>query len=138
MTSNPTFYDVSVIAALNGATALLNGGYLEIWSGSQPALDGSPTGTKLARLGFAATAFGAATANAGTVTAAANAVSSGIALATGTAGYFAVLESGDSTVVATGAVGLSGADLNMSSLSIVAGQVVACSSFSFTQAQTGG
>lgn len=123
---------------LGGKAALLNGGWLEIWSGSQPALDGALTGTKLARLGFGNPAFGTATAAAGTGTATANAISSGIALATGTAGYFAVLKSDDSTVVGTGTVGLSGADLDMSSLSIIAGQVVACSGFTLTQAQSGG
>lgn len=136
MANNPLFTDSTVIAAVNSAAAKCNSGFLEIWSGSQPALDGALTGTKLAKLNFSATAFGTATASAGTVTATANAVSSGIALATGTAGYFALLQSDDATVVATGAVGLSASDLNMSSLSIVAGQVVACSTFSITEAQT--
>jgi hypothetical protein len=136
--NNPLDYDTSVIQMLGGKATLLNGGFLEIWTGSQPALDGALTGTKLARVGFSATAFGTATANAGTGTATANAISSGIALATGTAGYFAVLKSDDATVVGTGTVGTSGADLNMSSLSIVAGQVVACSAFTLTMAQSGG
>jgi hypothetical protein len=136
MTSNPQFYDTTVETALNAGVALLNNGFLEIWSGSQPSLDGSLTGTKLAKLGFGATAFAGSTATGGTVTATANAISSGVALATGTAGYFALLKSDDATVVATGAVGLSGSDLNMSSLSVVAGQIVAASSFSVTQPQT--
>jgi hypothetical protein len=136
MANNPQFYDATVEAALNAAAALLSSGFLEIWSGSQPALDGSLTGTKLAKLGFGSTAFAGSTAAAGTVTANANAISSGIALATGTAGYHALLKSDDATVVATGSVGLSGADLNMSSLSVVAGQVVAASSYSLTEAQT--
>lgn len=136
MANNPLFTDATVIAALNAAAAQCNGGFLEIWTGSQPALDGSLTGTKLVRLGFAPTAFAAASAAAGTVTANANAISSGVAGATGSAGYFALLKSDDATVVMTGAVGVSGADLNMSSLAIVAGQVVACSGFSLTEAQT--
>lgn len=136
MSNNPLFYDSTVIAAVNAAAALCNSGFLEIWTGAQPSLDGSLSGTKLAKLGFQSTAFPAATAAAGTVTAQANALSSGIALATGTAGYFTILKSDDATVVATGAVGLSGSDLNMSSLSVVAGQVVACSSFSITEPQT--
>ena len=136
MSNNPQFYDATVIASVNAAAVLCNGGWLEIWSGSQPALDGSLSGTKLARLGFGSPAFAPALAAAGTVSALANAIASGIALATGTAGYFALLKSDDSTVVATGSVGLSGADLNMSSLSVVAGQIVAASSFSITQAQT--
>ena len=133
MATNPLPYDNTEITAVNARTALLNSGFMELWTGSQPALNGALTGTKLAKLGFAATAFGAATASAGTVTGSANAISSAVALATGTAGYFAVLKSDDATVVATGTVGLSGSDMNMSALSIVAGQIVACSGFSFTQ-----
>jgi hypothetical protein len=136
MPSNPLFYDATVVAGVNAVAALCNNGFLEIYTGSQPSLDGGLTGTKLAKLGFGATAFAGATAAAGTVTALANAISSGLALATGTAGYFALLKSDDSTVVATGGVGTSGSDLNLSQLAITAGQTVACSTFSITEAQT--
>lgn len=136
MANNPEFYDATEIAAVNARTALLNNGFLEIYTGSQPALDGSLTGTKLAKLGFGATAFGTPTASAGTVTAAANSISSASALATGTAGYFALLKSDDSTVVATGSVGTSGADLALNTLSISSGVNVSCSAFSISQPQT--
>ena len=135
MANNPTPYDASVIAAVNAFTALLNSGTLQIYTGSQPALNGSLTGTLLATLTFSATAFPTATASAGTVTATANAITSGIAANTGTAGYFALVSSGSSTV-ATGSVGTSGADLNLSTLSINAGQTVSCSSFLVTMAET--
>ena len=135
MANNPTPYDASVIAAVNAFTALLNSGTLQIYTGSQPALNGSLTGTLLATLTFSATAFPTATASAGTVTATANAITSGIAANTGTAGYFALVSSGSSTV-ATGSVGTSGADLNLSTLSINAGQTVSCSSFLVTMAES--
>lgn len=131
----PLFYDATVVASVNAVTALLNNGYLNIYTGSQPSLDGSITGTLLVSLTFGATAFAGATAAAGTVTASANAITNGTAGNTGTAGYFAILKSDDSTVVATGSVGTSGADLNLSTLSIVSGAVVSCSSFTITQAQ---
>ena len=133
MVNSPNWYDASVEAAINALTALLNSGYLEIWSGSQPAENGSLTGTKLAKLTFGSTAFATATATGGTVTATANAIGSANALATGTAGYFALLKSDDSTVVMTGSVGLSGADLNLSSLSVTSGVSVSCSGFSVTE-----
>lgn len=136
MANNPQFYDATVIAAVNAATALLNSGYLNIYTGGQPSLDGGITGTLLVSLTFGATAFATATASGGTVTATANTITNGTAGNTGTAGYFALLQSNDSTVVATGSVGTSGADLNLSTLSIVSGAVVSCSSFSITQAQT--
>ena len=125
-----------MIASVNAVTALLNSGYLNIYTGSQPALNGSITGTLLASLTFSGTAFPGATANAGTVTATANAITSAIAAATGTAGYHALLKSDASTVVATGSVGTSGADLNLSTLSIQAGQTVSCSSYAISEAET--
>ena len=136
MANNPQFYDATVVAAVNAATALLNSGYLNIYTGGQPALDGGISGTLLVSLTFGATAFATATATGGVVTAAANTITNGTAGNTGTAGYFAVLKSDDSTVVATGSVGASGADLNLSTTAIVSGAVVSCSSFNVTQAQT--
>lgn len=136
MANNPQFYDATVIAAVNAATALLNSGFIVIYTGTQPALDGSLTGTLLATLDFGATAFATATAAAGTVTATANTITSGTAGNTGTAGYFAVLASNGTTVVGTGSVGTSGADMNLNSLSISAGATVSCSSFTITQPQT--
>jgi hypothetical protein len=136
VSSNPLFYDNTVITAVNAAAALLNAGFLSIYSGAQPALDGSVTGTLLVQLTFSATAFSSAVAAAGTVTATANAIGSGTAGNTGTAGYFALLASNGTTVIATGVCGTSGSDLNMSTLSISAGTVVSCSLFTLTQPQT--
>jgi hypothetical protein len=130
------WYDATVEAGINAISALLNSGTIKIYTGTQPALDGALTGTLLATLTFGGTAFAASTASAGTVTATANAITSGTAGATGTAGYFALVTSGSSTVL-TGTVGTSGADLNLSTLSIVSGATVSCSSFTLTQSQTG-
>lgn len=131
------WYDVTVEASVNAVAALLNGGTLKLYTGTQPALDGAVTGTLLATLTFGGTAFGSSTAASGTVTATANAIASGTAGNTGTAGYFVVEESGG-TVVATGTVASpSGGDLNLSTLSIVSGATVSCSAFTITQSQTG-
>lgn len=124
MANNPLWYDASV----NVVTALLNSGFIKIYTGSQPALNGAITGTLLATMTFSSTAFGASSGG----TATANAITSGTAGNTGTAGYFALVESGGSTVVATGSVGTSGADLNLNSLSISSGASVSCSSFTIT------
>lgn len=136
MANNPLPYDATVIASVNAVTALLNSGSIKIFTGSQPALNGALTGTLLATLTFSATAFPAATASGGTVTATANAITSGTAVATGTAGYFALVKSDGVTVVATGSVGTSGADLNLNTLTITSGNTVSCSSFLITQAET--
>jgi len=137
MATNFLSYDASDIAAVNAFTALLNSGFLKIYTGAQPALDGAVTGTLLVTLTFSATAFATATASGGTVTATANAITSGTAGNKGTAGYFALVKSDNSTVVATGTVGTSGCNLNGPSTSITASSNVSCSSFQITQLQNG-
>lgn len=134
--NNPLPYDASVIAAVNAFTALLNSGFLRIYTGAQPALNGAITGTQLASLTFSATAFPTAVAAAGTVTATANAITSGTAGATGTAGYHGLLKSDGTTIVATGSVGLSASDLNLNTLSITNGNTVSCSSYLITMPET--
>jgi len=135
--TNPLFNDIAANAAVNAVGALLNSGTLKVYTGSQPALDGSVTGTLLATLTFGSTAFGSASSSAGTSTAAANSITSGTAGNTGTAGYFAVEESGGS-VVGTGTVGTSNADLIANSVSITSGATVSCASFALSLPQTGG
>jgi hypothetical protein len=134
--NNPLPYDASVIAAVNAFTALLNSGFIKIYTGAQPALNGAVTGTLLATMTFSATAFPTATASGGVTTATANSITSGTAGNTGTAGYFALVKSDNTTVVATGSVGTSGADLNLNTLSITSGNTVACSSFLVTMPET--
>lgn len=136
MANNPLPYDASVIAAVNAFTALCNSGFIKIYTGTQPALNGAVTGTLLATMTFSATAFPTATASGGTVTATANAITSGTAGNTGTAGYFALVKSDGTTIVATGSVGTSGADLNLNTLTITSGNTVSCSSFLVTMAES--
>jgi hypothetical protein len=136
MANNPLPYDASVIASVNAFTALLNSGFIKIYTGTQPALNGAVTGTLLATMTFSATAFPTSVASAGTVTATANAITSGTAGNTGTAGYHALVKSDNTTVVATGSVGTSGADLNLNTLSITSGNTVSCGSYLVTMPET--
>lgn len=121
MASNPNWYD----AAVNAVAVLLNSGTIKIYTGAQPAENGAVTGTLLVTLTFGATAFGASSGG----TATANAIANGTAAATGTAGYFALVKSDGTTVVATGLCGTSGSDMNLNSTSISSGATVSCSSF---------
>jgi hypothetical protein len=121
--------------AANAVTVRCNSGTLRIYSGTPPAnANASLSGnTLLANLSFGATAFapavnGVATANAITQDSSAD--------ATGTATFFRALESDGTTVVFQGSVGTSGAELNLSSVSIVAGGQVPVTSFTYTQALT--
>lgn len=136
MANNPLFYDATVIASVSAVIALANSGYVAVYSGAQPALDGSLTGTQLAEATFGATAFGTPTASGGTVTATANTITSGTIANTGTAGYFALLKSDNATCVATGSIGTSGTDMTVNTTSFVSGATFAVTAGTITQAQT--
>lgn len=136
MANSPYAYTTGIEAAVDAFCALLDSGYLEIYTGTQPAVDGSLTGTKLVTLTFGSTAFGSSSVSSGTCTATANAITAGTAGNTGTAAYFALLKSDGTTVVGTGSVATSGADLNLDSTSVTSGANVSCSSFTVTQPQS--
>lgn len=124
MANNPLYYD----SAMNALSALLNSGTIKIYSGTQPSLNGTLTGTLLATLTFGATAFGSSSG--GVITA--NAITAGTAVATNTAGYFALVKSDGTTVVGTGTCGTTGTDMILNSTSIVTGANVSCSSMTIT------
>lgn len=132
MANNALTYDSPTKAAVDNWCANLNSGFLKIYTGAQPAVNGAVTGTLLVTLPLSATAFASSTAAGGTVTATANAITSANAVATGTAGYFALVKSDNTTVVGTGTVGTSGCDLNLTSTSITSGQSIPVTSFSVT------
>lgn len=127
-------YDTGITTALNNFGTLLNNGTLKVYTGAQPAVDGAITGTLLATVNFGATAFASATASGSGGNMAANAMTAGTAVATGTAGYFGLFQSGGGTV-ATGACGTSGAELNLNTTAITLGDTVSVTSFSVTMAQ---
>ena len=119
--------------AADAVTARANNGSLRIYGGTVPADANAALGgaTLLAVLPLSATAFaaavnGVATANAITADSSAD--------ATGTATFFRVLESDGTTPVFQGTVGTSGAELNLSSTSVVAGGNVSVTSMTYTQA----
>ncbi len=128
------FSNAAVNTALNAETALLNNGYLRIYSGSQPATaDTALSGqTLLAELrfanptAFAAAVAGVATANAITADASAN--------NTGTATWFRCLQSDGTTVVCDGDVSVTGGggNLELATTSITAGTQVQVTAFTVT------
>ena len=119
--------------AADAVCARANGGTLLIYNGTVPAsADAALSGNAvLATLGMGSPAFGAAvngvaTANAITADSAAD--------ATGFATFFRVMETGGTVVVFQGTVGTSGAEINLSTVSITAGGPVSVSSLTYTQA----
>lgn len=104
--------------ALDAALDVLNGGYLRIYSGTIPAnADAVLVGaTLLAELRFGTPAFGAAS-NGQKV---ANAITPAQSvLVAGTAAFFRAYKSDGTTVVVQGLVGTSGADCNLSKVTLI-------------------
>ena len=114
--------------ALNAALDTpLSSGTIEIYDGSQPATpDVAVTSQNLlATMTIGSTAFGAASG--GTKTA--NAITSGVAGATGTASWFRCYKTGGSVAVLDGSVGTSGCDMTIATTAIVSGATVACTAW---------
>lgn len=105
-------------------------GLLRLYDGVQPASPDSAvtTQTKLAELTCNATAFAAA-ASGGVLTA--NAIANVNAIASGTASWFRLTNSGGTAVI-DGTVGTSGSDLIIDNTSINSGQQVSVSSLTIT------
>ncbi len=112
---------------LDAALNVLNNGFVQLYTGTQPATpDTALSGnTLLATLTLGATAFGASSA--GTKTA--NAITSGTAVATGTATFFRAFKSDDVTAVIDGSAGTSGTDMVLNSAAISSGATVSISSW---------
>jgi len=120
--------------AADAVVVRANSGSLRIFSGTVPANIDAALGAAvlLATLPMSATAFGAASSGVAT----ANAITSATAAASGTASFFRVLESDGTTGVYQGTVGTTGAELNLSTVSILSGGTVSVSSMTYTQAQS--
>lgn len=137
MANNVYFSDTACEAGLDAVAALLNSGKLEIYSGAQPTDANTAVGsqTKLATLTFSATAFPGSSSS-GTprkASCAANSITSDTnAAATGTAAWFRCYESDGTTVILDGTVDSSGADLNLSTTSIIAGGTVEVTGFTLS------
>src|ERR1019366_6141122 len=134
MAHNPQLANASAYKAADAVTPDLNGGYLRIYSGSQPANANTPaSGTLLVQLGFGSPAY-AVSVNG---VAAPHTISAAAAIATGTATWFRTVKSDGTTAVFDGTVGNvgSGSDLELSigddpgaPVNIVVGLTVAVSS----------
>ena len=120
-------------AELDTLTALLDGGFMKIYTGSPPSSpESSAVGTLLATLEFSSPSF--ATASGGI--ASANPITEDTsAAATGTAGWFRCFKSDGVTAILDGTIGTSGADINLNSTAIQIHTSVSIDSFRITLPQ---
>lgn len=129
---NPKLSNLAANTSADAVCAQLNSGFLDIYSGTQPAtgdtvLSGN---TLLASLTINATACGSASSGVATF----NAITSDSdADATGTATFARFYKSDHTTKVYDVSVGTSGADINLATTSIVQHAVVSISALTYTQ-----
>jgi len=140
-------------AILDGTTGFkggVSGGFLDLWSGGQPASsDDIATGTLLCRLyagGVAGTGLTLGASASGVIAKTVAEVWQGVGLATGSIGWFRYYDfvTDAATSYTTGAaasttqgrldgsVSTSGADMNLSSVSVVSGATVTLDTFQLT------
>lgn len=131
MALTPRYSTLAVNTKADAQAALLNGGFLDIYDGAQPATANTAitTQVKLARLTFGTPAFGAAVAGVVTATAI---TADAAAEATGTASWFRLLTSGGAAV-ADGSVGTADANLVLSTTAIVVNAEVSVTAFTLTE-----
>lgn len=134
MAKNTQLTDLAANTQANALSDLLDGGYLKIYDGTQPATGDTAITTQvlLVTLTFNATFSGASSG--GIITA--NSITSGTAGNTGTASWFRAFKSDNTTAVFDGSVGTATANLILPTTSITAGQTVAASSMTFTVAKS--
>jgi hypothetical protein len=134
MSLNTQLSNTTVNAQGDALATLLNNGYCRIYSGTQPTDANTDLGsqTLLAELRFQATA--APSTVGGVVTF--NSLTSGTAVATGTASFFRCFKSDGTTVVMDGSVGTSSANMVLGTTSIVSGATVSTTSFTHTVAKS--
>ncbi len=131
MANNPKTAILLRNAGLDAALALVNGGKLRIYDGTQPTNADTALGAQvlLADLALNATAFGSAASGVST----ANSITSDTSAdATGTATWGSLLNS-SSVRKLDFSVGTASADLNLNSTAIQSGATVAVTSLTVTQ-----
>jgi hypothetical protein len=118
-------------AMLDGITTDVGAsGLLKIYDGTQPATIATALGAQVLLAQLTCSATFAPAASGGVLTA--NAITQDASAdATGTASWYSLQTSGGVRVV-EGSVGTSGSDLNLNTVSIVAGGPVAVTSFTYT------
>jgi hypothetical protein len=121
----PTANDALIHDMLDSIDATFNSGILTIRTGSAPGAGSAASGTVLATLTLPVDAFNAAASRQKTITASFQDTS---ADATGTAGHWRLVNSGGTRIL-EGSVGVGSGELQLSTLSIIAGGTVTITAF---------
>lgn len=135
---NPFFSDTFAKTSLDAGCLLANSGKLRVYTGTQPTDANTALGsqTLLGEFTMPSTAFGASIAT-GTApnraaVATAGTIADIVAVGTGTATWFRLLKSDGTTVLMDGSVGTSGADLNLTDVTITTGETMRVTSYTLS------
>lgn len=118
-------------AALDAALEpAADNGYLNIYAGAVPANADASVGTAtlLVALRMGSPAFGSASAGIKT----ANAITQAVTTTPGTATFFRLLKSDNTTVICQGLVAMSGSDINLASTVFQTADIITVTSFAVT------
>ena len=117
-------------AELAALLALLDGGFMDLFDGVQPAsVDTPPSGTLLASLSLGSPAYNAPVNGAADLAAPA----AGVGIATGSATWLRLYKSDHASPLHDGSVGTSGSNLNLVSALIMSGGAVTIEHYVLTQ-----
>jgi hypothetical protein len=131
---NPQLSNLAANAGADAIAALYNGGFIDFYDGTQPA-DAQTSVTTQVLLG-SLTFSNPSSVAAALGVAVANAITSVLCAASGTASWARVRKSDHTTAVVDFSVGTSGCDLNMNTVTFVAGGIISITRFEFTQKKT--
>ena len=133
MALNLKLADAHVNAQADALNALYNGGKMRLYTTPQPATGDTAIAsqTKLIEFTLPTPCFG--TSAAGVV--AANAIADVVGLAPGDAAFYRVVKADGTTSLQDGSVGLTGCNLNMDAITIVAGVTQHINSWQHTVAR---
>ena len=135
MALTPRLSNAAASAECDALAALLDGGFLDIFDGAQPATADTAISTqvRLASLAFGSPAFAPAVNG----VALSNAITSDVSAdASGTASWYRCFAADHTTVIQDGSIGTSGANLNLNSVALSIGAEVALDSFTLTASKS--
>lgn len=133
MAKNTQLTDLAVNTEGDAFSVLMDGGFIDMYTGSQPATGDTALGAQvlLVTLEFGTPAFSSAVA--GIITA--NPITAGVAIATGTATWARIYRSDHTTKVMDCSVGTNAANIIVPTTAVSSGITVSCSSFTHTIAK---
>ncbi|HQR22112.1 MAG TPA: hypothetical protein PKV98_14670 [Burkholderiaceae bacterium] len=134
MAKNTQLTNEVVNAQADALSDLADNGWMDILDGTQPATGDTAITTQVVLVSLQLNATFSGAASNGVLTA--NAITSGVAVASGTASWFRIYKADHTTPLWDGSVGTTTANAILPTTTINSGQTVTCDSFTHTVAKS--